>query len=58
MDIDLNPDFLDFIKALNANSVDYLVVGGYAVIFPSSINPLLNQLGGGIFVSSRSNSHS
>ena len=29
----LHEDFLDFIKALNANSVEYIVVGGYAVIF-------------------------
>ena len=27
-----NDDFRDFIKALNANNVDYLLVGGYAVI--------------------------
>ncbi|MCZ6675117.1 MAG: nucleotidyltransferase [Verrucomicrobia bacterium] len=29
----LHEDFLDFIKTLNANSVEYMVVGGYAVIF-------------------------
>jgi hypothetical protein len=28
----LHEDFLDFIRALNANEVEYLVVGGYAVI--------------------------
>ncbi len=27
-----NDDFRDFIKSLNANNVDYLLVGGYAVI--------------------------
>lgn len=27
-----NPDFQDFIKALNQNDVEYLLVGGYAVI--------------------------
>ena len=27
-----NPDFRDFIAALNNNEVDYLLVGGYAVI--------------------------
>ena len=27
-----NDDFRDFIKALNENKVDYLLVGGYAVI--------------------------
>ncbi len=27
-----NPDFRDFIAALNENKVDYLLVGGYAVI--------------------------
>lgn len=26
-----NPDFIDFIEALNANDVDYVLVGGYAV---------------------------
>ncbi len=33
MDAVLHEDFLDFIKALNANHVEYMVVGGYAVIF-------------------------
>ena len=33
MDAVLHEDFLDFIKALNANDVEYMVVGGYAVIF-------------------------
>lgn len=27
----LDPNFADFLKSLNARSVDYLVVGGYAV---------------------------
>ncbi len=27
-----NPDFQDFIRALNSAEVDYLLVGGYAVI--------------------------
>ncbi len=27
-----NPDFLDFLKALNKNGVQYVLVGGYAVI--------------------------
>ena len=27
-----NPDFQDFIKALNDSKVDYILVGGYAVI--------------------------
>jgi len=27
-----NEDFLDFIRALNENAVDYILVGGYAVI--------------------------
>jgi len=27
-----NPDFLDFIQALNRNGVEYIIVGGYAVI--------------------------
>jgi len=27
-----HPDFIDFIKALNQNKVEYLLVGGYAVI--------------------------
>lgn len=29
----LNIDFKDFIQALNSNKVEYLLVGGYAVIF-------------------------
>lgn len=29
----LNEDFTDFISALNSAEVDYLLVGGYAVIF-------------------------
>lgn len=31
--MDLNKDFREFIAALNANDVDYLLVGGYAVGF-------------------------
>jgi hypothetical protein len=27
-----NPDFLDFIQTLNKNNVEYMLVGGYAVI--------------------------
>jgi len=27
----LPPDFVEFLKLLNANEVEYLVVGGYAV---------------------------
>lgn len=27
----LNPDFKEFIQLLNANQVDYLIIGGYAV---------------------------
>ena len=27
-----NPDFRDFLKALNKHNVDYILVGGYAVI--------------------------
>lgn len=27
----LDPNFADFLKSLNANRVEYLVVGGYAV---------------------------
>ena len=29
----LSPDFKEFIQSLNANSVRYLIVGGYAVAF-------------------------
>ncbi len=32
MSVSLNPDFQDFINAFNAAHVDYIVVGGYAVI--------------------------
>jgi len=31
----MNSDFKDLLRALNAESVDYLIVGGYAVIFHS-----------------------
>jgi len=27
-----NEDFQDFLKALNANEVEYMLIGGYAVI--------------------------
>ena len=27
-----NPDFIDFLELLNKNEVEYLLVGGYAVI--------------------------
>ncbi len=27
-----NPDFRDFLQALNLGKVDYILVGGYAVI--------------------------
>ena len=27
-----NPDFKDFLQALNQSEVDYILVGGYAVI--------------------------
>jgi len=29
----LNPDFKEFFQFLNANNVQYLIVGGYAVAF-------------------------
>ncbi len=29
----LNPDFKEFVASCNANGVDYLIVGGYAVAF-------------------------
>lgn len=29
--IELHPDFKDFLKLLNSHSVEYLIVGGYAV---------------------------
>ena len=29
----LNQDFVDFLKALNACDVEYIIVGGYAVIY-------------------------
>ena len=32
MDGLLHEDFLDFIKSLNSNGVEYMIVGGYAVI--------------------------
>ncbi|TAH49558.1 MAG: hypothetical protein EYC68_16730 [Chloroflexota bacterium] len=33
MDIELPSDFQDFLKLLNVHGVEYLVVGGYAVIY-------------------------
>jgi len=32
MSVQLNPDFQDILRCLNSCKVDYLVVGGYAVI--------------------------
>ncbi|HZN67392.1 MAG TPA: hypothetical protein VFB66_19040 [Tepidisphaeraceae bacterium] len=31
--VDLYPDFREFLKSLNSEGVEYLVVGGYAVIY-------------------------
>jgi phage replication-related protein YjqB (UPF0714/DUF867 family) len=31
MDIELHPDFKEFLRLLNENSVSYLLIGGYAV---------------------------
>ncbi|MCF8448403.1 MAG: hypothetical protein K9G49_00915 [Taibaiella sp.] len=36
MSVSLNPDFQDFIRCFNASQVDYIVVGGYAVIYYGS----------------------
>ena len=36
MNVSLNPDFQDFITAFNAAQVDYIMVGGYAVIYYGS----------------------
>ncbi len=36
MSVSLNPDFQDFITAFNAAQVDYIMVGGYAVIYYGS----------------------
>lgn len=36
MSISLNPDFKDFIVCFNEAQVDYLIVGGYAVIYYGS----------------------
>lgn len=33
MDTTLPPDFKDFLKLLNGNAVDYLLIGGYAVAY-------------------------
>ena len=35
--IELSPDFLDFIRLLNENSVEYLLIGGYAVGLHGSV---------------------
>ncbi|MGH2586905.1 MAG: hypothetical protein ACRDJE_18480, partial [Dehalococcoidia bacterium] len=32
-DIELPPDFKEFLRLLNANQVDYLLIGGYAVTY-------------------------
>jgi len=32
MSVNLNPDFQDILRCLNSSDVDYLIVGGYAVI--------------------------
>ena len=43
----LNEDFLDFIRALNTNDVEYLVVGGYAVIlhgYPREVGWLVQDI--------------
>jgi hypothetical protein len=31
MDLELPPDFKEFLKLLNAQKVEYLLIGGYAV---------------------------
>ena len=31
MDIELPPDFREFLKLLNVHKVEYLLIGGYAV---------------------------
>jgi len=36
MSVSLNPDFQDFIRCFNTAHVDYIVVGGYAVIYYGS----------------------
>ncbi len=33
MDIELPPDFSEFLRLLNAKGVEYLLIGGYAVAF-------------------------
>jgi hypothetical protein len=40
-----NPDFQEFLLALNKNEVNYVLVGGYSVIyhgFPKDLNDLEN----------------
>jgi hypothetical protein len=33
MDLELPPDFRDFLKLLNTHGVEYLLIGGYAVSY-------------------------
>ena len=33
MDLPLPPDFKEFLKLLNSEQIEYLIVGGYAVSF-------------------------
>lgn len=33
MDTTLPPDFKDFLRLLNGNAVEYLLIGGYAVAY-------------------------
>src|ERR1051325_7498858 len=43
MDIELPPDFKEFLRLLNAHRVEYLLIGGYAVGFygyPRATNDL------------------
>jgi hypothetical protein len=40
MGMTLPPEYLRFLRSLNANRVDYLVVGGYAVIHHIYSRPL------------------
>ena len=36
MDIELPFDFKEFLKLLNENGVRYLLIGGYALVIPST----------------------
>ena len=38
MDIELPRDFKEFLQSLTSNSVEYLLIGGYAVGYHSMIN--------------------